>query len=613
MQNKKKLLLLGGIAVVVCVLVAVAFVFGRKGAVGDGAQQPDSDKEVTSEADQTEEEKVEMTAYEDGSYPLEQAMAQVSGYDAVYNSLAEYFQTMYTGGSTGFVDGAALPDVEEQKAIVFTEIMDYSDAKEDLYVTDGSYAYMVKKDNSLSIVKLEGTMQIQSVISGYEHEGEYVTDLLVEGDRLILMTSYTSTQEDDPGTLRYSTMIYTYNIADRTQPALIGSVEMEGYYMGSRMTDSGFYVYTGCHKDGFVSPEGTLVAAEELAVSDYVPSVNGEVIPAESVYMPQKVTENYYFTVALIDTESPEAPKQVKTFLSADSQYYAGEHGLFLILQNGLYQVSSTVIVRLDFADGEIGLTSAGAVSGTIVGNNGLSEKDGLLQVVSSVHSGDEPENYLYVLDAQFKIAAKYDSIAEGELIQSVRFIDNQLYLATYGDLPIVRVDLSDIYGIKEMALAKPEGFDGLLCAFGENQILGISYIVNDTTMAYEGVRLTMFDVSDASAISVADTLDIQTDTTPVATDPSALFLDMEQGLIGLSTEDWDEGYTHVENVYRVCSYTKETGFVSMLDAQLSQGNCWKSRGFASGTMFYVSDQDAGLLKCFDRTNGFAQTGEINY
>lgn len=624
LDKKKKIVLFGGLAAVCLVgLLILAVALRKDDTAAPGQQHSQADNGSANEQVSEAEPEVEMTTYEDGSYPLEKAMAQVAGYDQLYAGMAEFFQTMYTGGSTGFIEGAGLPDVggstsayDPQSAIVFTAVSDRPDAREDLYVSDGTYGYLVKKDQSVAIVALKDAMAVQSAISGFEHDDEYILDLCVEGDHLILITSYSQSKGDALGTLCYYTMVYTYQIADRTQPVLLGSVELEGYYMGSRMTEQGFFVYSGCHKDGFISADGTLIPQAELEPSAYVPSVNGTVISAENVYMPEKVTDNFYMTAAVISEEAPEEPKDVKAFLSVDAQYYPGEQGLILLLQNGLYQVASTVLVRLDFIDGATVVSSAGAVSGEIVGTGGISESQGLLTVVSSDHLGKENKNYLYVLDQGFGIAAKKDDLADGELIQSVRFIHDRLYLATYGEKPIVAVDLSDTTEIEEYTYAKPAGFDGLLCEFGEDRILGLGYRIDETTMAYSGIRLTVFDVSDDAEIRVEDTADIQADTTPAATDPMALFVDPEYGFVGLSTEDWDEGYTHVDNFYRVFSYTENEGLTGVLEAALSQGNGWKSRGFFADTShdsYLVMDQDAGLLKRYDSVNGFAQTGEIQY
>lgn len=614
-KGKKKCLFLGIAAGIVCILVVGSVVFWKEKTVQ--TDEPGG-TEVPTKEDGVQ---AEMTVYEDGTYPLDKAMELASNYSAVYQRLAEYYQTMYTlAGSTGTWENAeTLPMADttetysKQSAIVFTDVSDFADKEESLYVQDGTYGYFVKADYSLAIIKLDQGLELQSIISDFQYEEEYIVDLYVGDGKLEVITNYTEAEVAESGIMSAKTMVYTYNVEDPKQPVQMGSIEIEGYYMGSRRLEYGVYVYTGCHKDGFISESGTLEKEQDLQAEDYVPSANGAVISADQIYMPEKVTENYYFTIGLVDPEIPNELKDVKTFLSADAEYCAGKESLFLILKNGLYNVSGTVLLRLAYTEYGVELVSAGAVSGGLINMGGMREMDGYLQVVSADHSGETNQNYMYVMDETFRIVLKQENLAQNVLIQSARFIEDKLYLATYAEKPIVVVDLTDLLDVKETAVEKPEGFEGLLCGFGENRILGVSYIVNSETKEYEGIRLTMFTVSGDEEIIVSHTADIQADTTPVASESSTLLLDKEQGLIGLSTEQWNEGYTQVENVYRVYHYEAETGFSDQLDAVLSQGNGWNSRGFVSGNVFYVNDQDAGVLKSYDRTQDYVQIGEVRY
>ena len=122
-----------------------------------------------------------------------------------------------------------------------------------------------------------------------------------------------------------------------------------------------------------------------------------------------------------------------------------------------------------------------------------------------------------------------------------------------------------------------------------------------------------MFDTTDQTAIKALHSQVIVADTSPAVNDADALFVDVERGLIGLATEDWNEDYTQNNNQYHLYSYSAEGGFQSVVEVPLSQANCWYTRGFVSGNMFYLAERDGGVIRSYDMASGYAQTGEMSY
>ncbi len=624
--NTKKTqgIVLGSVAAVFVALIAAVAIMSKLGVFeGDSKAEASSDDIVSEKEQSTIVDGVEM---EEGELSIEDVLTQATGYDGIYNKIVSCYETLYTEDSLSdfsmtedyLVSEEDLEAYEGEvydmaKMISFTEMPEYEESSGNVCKTDGTYAYMVRNDGFLRIMKLDGsTMEHMSIISEYEHEMEFIMDFHVAGSQLVLITSYTEILDETLGTYAEGTMIYTYDITDPVYPVRMGTVELEGYYMGSRVIDADVYVYTNCYKGDYIAEDGSMIPMEQLEASAYVPTVNGEALPAESVYLPAGVSDTAYFICASVNLENPEQAKDTKAFLSVDSQYYAGKNGIYLTLKNGMYNIKDTMIARLEFADGMITPAAAGAVEGYIMGTMCMSEQDGGLRVVSTVNSDEESVNRLYMMDNQFQIISKKEDLAAGEQIQSVRFIGDKLYLATYGDNPIVVADLSDGDAVSEVSLQKVNGFDGLFYEFGNDQILGVNYILNQETLVFEGIRLTMFEVSK-DAIQELHSVEIMADSTPAISDVTGLFVDVEHGLIGFPTEDWDETYINVENFYRLFSYTVENGFQTVLEARLGGGSCWYTRGFVAGETFYVAEQDSGNIRSFDMVNGYDQTGEMYY
>lgn len=624
-KKKKQWVILGVLVLVFCALIA-GVLFWYKNRNSDEAETDRfADESVLDETASSITEAD--TSLSEGSVSVEDVLKQAADYDSIYNSMAAYYNGMYSDNAFSnltaeqdfFSDGEDWAEYDEEydyeitNVISFTEVSEYQDVG-DVCKTDGAYAYLVRNDSGLRIMSLNGSvMESANVISEYTHEMENLMDFYIQDNRLMMITTYTEILDAEQGQYQEGTIVYTYDVTDPVSPAIMGSVEIEGFYMDSKMTNAGLCVYTNCYKDGFVDQQGELIDMADVDMSAIVPTADGAVLSADSVYMANKVTDTSYMVTALIDPENPDQVQDAKAFLSVDSQFYAGENSLYLTIQNGLYEVRNTVIVRLDFTNGKIEPAVAGVVDGYVMGISAMSEKDGSLRVLSTGTTENGSENYLYILDEQLGISAKADNVAAGQSIQSVRYINDEVYLAVYGETPIVTIDLAEGSQMKETAAAKPEGFEGLLYPFGENQILGLSYILNEETTMYEGIRLTMFDVTDSSNITVVDTVTVAADSTPAVSYIDSLYLNLEKGLIGFPTEDWDENYTEVDNFYRLYSYSAEAGFQSVLEARLGAGSCWYARGFAAGETFYVAEQDSGNLRSFDMANGYSQTGEMYY
>ena len=106
--------------------------------------------------------------------------------------------------------------------------------------------------------------------------------------------------------------------------------------------------------------------------------------------------------------------------------------------------------------------------------------------------------NTLYVLDDKLKELSRIEELAPDESIYSARFIGNTGYFVTFRQMdPLFSVDLSDPKKPEILGALKIPGFSEYLHPYGDGLLLGIGMDTDPTGMTTNGVKLSMFDVSD--------------------------------------------------------------------------------------------------------------------
>ena len=119
----------------------------------------------------------------------------------------------------------------------------------------------------------------------------------------------------------------------------------------------------------------------------------------------------------------------------------------------------------------------------------------------------DDETNGLYILASNMKEVGSITGLAEGEQVYSARLLGDTGYFVTYEKTdPLFSVDLSDPKNPKIIGKLKIPGFSEYLHFYGENQLLGIGMDVDEDGVTTDGVKLSMFDVSDPSDVKEIET-----------------------------------------------------------------------------------------------------------
>ncbi len=185
------------------------------------------------------------------------------------------------------------------------------------------------------------------------------------------------------------------------------------------------------------------------------------------------------------------------------------------IAQQIVTQYEKTTIHKISIDQGDISYIAQGTVPGTVNNQFSLSEHDGYLRVATTVHGGMmssylssvESYNNVYVLDDSLNTVGKIESIAVGETIYSVRFMDSICYLVTYEQIdPFFVIDLADPENPVILGELKIPGYSTYLHPYDDTHIIGIGKEDND-------VKVTLFEVEDVSSPREVATYQLQQET----------------------------------------------------------------------------------------------------
>ena len=220
---------------------------------------------------------------------------------------------------------------------------------------------------------------------------------------------------------------------------------------------------------------------------------------------------------------------------------------------------------------------------------------------------GDSQTNSLYILDKDMQVTGAIRDLADGETIQSARFMGNMAYFVTFRQTdPLFCADLSNPEDPQILSELKLTGFSSYLHMYGENLLLGVGYEADEETGNQTGVKLSMFDISDPSDIKELDRYVIKNASyLPSDYNYKAILADGDKNLIGFVCDE----------EYLVFSYDEEKGFQNLLTYTMSDWTYWdgngECRGVYAGDRFYIVDQEEVL--CFDMNQDFALTDRLSW
>ena len=529
-----------------------------------------------------------------------------------------------SGGTTKMESSAADTAASEDMAMESGGASGYSDTnireegvgEADIVKTDGKRLYIVN-NQQIQIVGIE--KEEMEHLSTIRLDQEcYVSEIFVKGDRLIAVYSQSeyrdqgdvSTGEYGGRYLQYA-VAETFDISKPGKPKSIGKISQSGNYNTMRVSGDYVYLFSDFYAE---------IYSSRTDRDGYIPTVQGKRIESGDILMPMGAQAEKYTIISAFSIKDPEKKVDTKAVFGSAGMCYVsrnniyicesdyGDYGIMPLARPGGgssgRSVSGTCIRKVSYKDGELTAVGQTEVDGTLNDSFSIDEYEGNLRLVVTVtpissdnsstprlfglteEAAQEQElkdtNSLYILDENLEELSRIEGLAEDEVVYSARFMGDIGYFVTFRQMdPLFSVDLSDPKKPEILGKLKIPGFSEYLHPYGEGKLLGIGMDVDETGTATEGVKLSMFDITDPENVTEAEKYVLEnTYSSDVFYDYKSALVDVEKNLIGFRVDGDVMRYV-------IFSYGKN-GFECIFERELS-GYAWNARALYSGSRLYLT------------------------
>ncbi len=362
--------------------------------------------------------------------------------------------------------------------------------EDDIVKNDGKYIYVLT-DSSIKIIDAQN-MKLMSK-TNIENRGS--NGLYIYGNTLIAIGSTFDEKQQ--------TVIELYDVTDKAKPTLKNNFAQDGCYFSSRLTDSRIILLS----QHSVHPEDIDLDDRYAVYNDIVPTVtNGTekaaLAPDMITILPQENDYSCTYTVmTTVDLKSDKFEPVTSSVLGSGNDIYCTKNNLYIVATKFVTEGSNdriaftginTVIHRFSLDSGVIRAEATGEVKGRTLNQFSIDEKDNLVRIATT----DGNANRITVLDSALRQVAEIEGIAEGETIQSVRYIGNYGYVVTFRQTdPLFVIDFTDMKKPKIVGELKIPGFSSYLHPFN-GYLVGIG-THGDENGTLNALKISLFDISD--------------------------------------------------------------------------------------------------------------------
>lgn len=389
------------------------------------------------------------------------------------------------------------------------------------------------------------------------------------------------------------TAAVTYDIRDIKKPVKEGEVTQSGTYNSSRMADGYLYLFSEYYTNG------NIVKGKPVT---YVPLINEKEMSQSSICLPQVNCGTMYEVISSIDITKPDETADNKAVLSQGGQMYVSNRNIYYY-ESEWQQNNQTVTTlrKISYKKGKLKAVAQGKVKGYLNDTFSLDEYKGNLRLFTT----NDDENMVTILDKKLDKISSIENLAKGESIYSARFLGEAGYFVTYEQVdPLFSVDLSNPEKPKILGKLKIPGFSEYLHFYGENQLLGIGMSTDEESGMSEGVKVTMFDISDRADVKEEATL-VLDDLygTNVGYDYKSVLADAGKNRIGFS------GYSQNGETYCLLTYNEnDKKFETILKEEVNGNTSQGIRGiYIQDTLYVIS---GNIIEAYDMNSG-EKTGDI--
>lgn len=567
-QSGRRVFVYRAAALAACLVLAVSAGVLYKGGAG---------RESLSSSAQEEENEVSQ----------EREIASAETYGEVYEYIKEYEKDLDRGswfGAGGFAksDGAMEDSVASSAAdtgaskIAASSASGYSETnvrqtgvdEGDIVKTDGRYLYIVKENSEEVSIVDTSRDNMKEVSSIQADEDMQIQELYLQTEEKNMVLICTSGEK---------TEAVTYRVEDPAHPVEAGRVAQSGWCHSTRMAEGILYLFSS------YSVLGNPI--DKDSPETFVPLVNEKVIRETDICLPQESRGCMYLIVTSVDMKQPDQAADSKAMLTEGGELYVSNDNIYYyetVYENSFFDQNrtETTIRRMAYNKGKLMPEAQGSIGGYINDSFSIDEYEGYLRIVTT----EEESNSVYILDMKLEETGAIRGLAKDERVYSARFMGDTGYFVTFRETdPLFSVDLSDPEKPEIIGSLKIPGFSDYLHPYGDGKLLGIGMNVDEKTQVTDGVKLTMFDISDPRNVKEENTFILEhVYSTDVSYDYKAALAEPEQNLIGFA------GNTEAEDRYYIFSYDSEKGFQLKMEEEINGENMWGSRGVRIGQKLYV-------------------------
>lgn len=519
--------------------------------------------------------------WNDSSYGVEESALDGAG-SADSSSAPSYDAAAASGArnTSGAASGAEYSDTNVREEGVGEGDIVKTDGK-NIYIVSGAQIHIVGTDKA----EMEHLAQIEV------EEGGDLSEVYAQDGALVVV--YTKTEYNDgetgyDGYYRQYTCADIYDVSSPEDPEKIGAISQSGYFNTMRIRDGYVYILSSFYAD-------SAAARDDQAA--YIPEVQGKLIAADSIYMPQSRMGSSYTVISSFALDDPEGRTDSKAVFGNTGICYVSTENIYItevVYGESDSSASQTSIRKVAYGDGKLEGVGQTKVEGILNDSFSIDEYEGNLRLVATITETKEQNdgstsifgqeqtesNSLYVLDEDLEMIGEIPDLAEDESVYSARFMGDTGYFVTFRQVdPLFSVDLSDPENPKILGELKIPGFSDYLHPYGDGLLLGIGMDVDESGTTTEGAKLSMFDISDPSDVKEMHKYVLEGMYSTDVYDYRSVFVDVEKNLFGFSA------YGDSQSYY-IFSYDEDDGFQMEFERVL--GTYGGTRGMYIGELFYL-------------------------
>ena len=517
------------------------------------------------------------------------------------------------GFASNSTTGAVEPGTGDDYSTTNVQVDGVDEA--DVVKTDGKYIYSVCDDEIFITDANNGKPELVTSI-----ELDYtVDDIYISTDKLVAVAETLSDGDKHNDEDYYigrnkdiNTTLIIYSLTDITKPEKVSDLTQSGYCISTRKIGDVVYLTTSYGIDDY---ENIKKDEPETYCPVYTANGDEKCVPAGSIVTCEDVDTIDYLTVASVDLNNPAEFADMCSVLGGGSDIYASLNNIYVSSYCQRDSQTATQIIRLSIDGTEIEENGTLYVDGTILNQFSMDEHNGYFRIVTEFTPTQIYEDYasvdlsdtmttLYVYDENLDLVGKTDEVGKGEHVKSVRFDGDIAYFVTFRQTdPLFAVDLSEPSDPKILSELKIPGFSEYLHVMSEDLLLGFGREADPETGRTDGLKLSMFDISDKTNVTEKTTLVFTDDMaySEAEHNHKAVYVDAENNIIGIP-------YNHYTNsgdttMYAVFKYDEaKNEFVTLKELEVGNYDFMAdsssyytifSRGIRIGEYFYVVSDNA--------------------